>query len=220
MALIGIAGVGWDGVEDRIEVGHLDERLADGRYLAYTGIISVSFAGLFAWISGCSFVLQQIYGLNPFEFGVAFGVSCAGYLVGTLIAAKLVMQAGTMGQGGVIFMLDMGEPVRIVDLARNLIELSGLRPNVDIDITFTGSAPVGWGIRQRAPRKRVNLELGNATPVMYRAASEHRNAAARPKSSGRPTVRVGVAAAMASRSAPSSASRSVAWNPEIGRAHV
>ena len=56
-------------------------------------------------------------------------------------AVQLVMQAGTMGQGGEIFMLDMGEPVRIVDLARNLIELSGLRPNVDIDILFTGLRP-------------------------------------------------------------------------------
>jgi FlaA1/EpsC-like NDP-sugar epimerase len=56
-------------------------------------------------------------------------------------AVQLVMQSGTMGKGGEIFMLDMGEPVRIVDLARNLIELSGLRPNVDIDITFTGLRP-------------------------------------------------------------------------------
>jgi DHA1 family bicyclomycin/chloramphenicol resistance-like MFS transporter len=75
---------------------------ADGRYLAYLGIIAFSFAGLFAWISGSSFVLQQIYFLNPFEFGVAFGVSSAGYLVGTLIAAKLVMRAGigaTIGVG-------------------------------------------------------------------------------------------------------------------------
>ena len=78
------------------------EFLTDGRYLAYLGIITCSFAGLFAWISGSSFVLQQIYGLNPFEFGVAFGVSCAGYLIGTLIAAKLVMRAGiglTIGVG-------------------------------------------------------------------------------------------------------------------------
>jgi DHA1 family bicyclomycin/chloramphenicol resistance-like MFS transporter len=76
--------------------------LADARYLAYLGILCCSFAGLFAWISGSSFVLQQIYGQSPFEFGVAFGVSCAGYLVGTLIAAKLVMRSGlgfTIGVG-------------------------------------------------------------------------------------------------------------------------
>jgi DHA1 family bicyclomycin/chloramphenicol resistance-like MFS transporter len=76
--------------------------LADSRYLVYLGIITFSYAGLFAWISGASFVLQELYSLDPFEFGLAFGVSCAGYLVGTLIAAKLVMHSGigtTIGVG-------------------------------------------------------------------------------------------------------------------------
>jgi hypothetical protein len=56
-------------------------------------------------------------------------------------ASQLVLQASTMGQGEEIFVLDMGEPVRIVDLARNLIRLSGLRPDVDIAIEFTGVRP-------------------------------------------------------------------------------
>jgi len=53
-------------------------------------------------------------------------------------AAQLVLQAGAMGNGGEIFILDMGEPVRILDLAKEAINLSGLRPFVDIDIIFTG----------------------------------------------------------------------------------
>jgi len=53
-------------------------------------------------------------------------------------AAQLVLQAGAMGRGGEIFILDMGEPVRIVDLAKAAITLSGLRPFVDIEIVFTG----------------------------------------------------------------------------------
>jgi FlaA1/EpsC-like NDP-sugar epimerase len=56
-------------------------------------------------------------------------------------ASQLVMQAGAMGDGGEIFILDMGEPVRIVDLARDLITLSGLRPNEDIEIKFSGVRP-------------------------------------------------------------------------------
>jgi FlaA1/EpsC-like NDP-sugar epimerase len=53
-------------------------------------------------------------------------------------AAQLVLQAGAMGQGGEIFILDMGNPVRILDLAKSAITLSGLRPFSDIDIVFTG----------------------------------------------------------------------------------
>lgn len=56
-------------------------------------------------------------------------------------AAQLVLQAGAMGQGGEIFILDMGKPVRILDLAEEMITLSGLRPYVDMDIVFTGLRP-------------------------------------------------------------------------------
>lgn len=56
-------------------------------------------------------------------------------------ASRLVLQAGAMGQGGEIFILDMGEPVKIVDLARDLITLSGLRPDEDIEIRFSGVRP-------------------------------------------------------------------------------
>lgn len=56
-------------------------------------------------------------------------------------ASQLVLQAGAMGEGGEIFILDMGEPVKIVDLARDLITLSGLRLDEDIEITFSGIRP-------------------------------------------------------------------------------
>lgn len=56
-------------------------------------------------------------------------------------ACDLVLQAGTMGKGGEIFVFDMGEPVKIIDLARRMIKLSGLEPNVDIKIIYTGLRP-------------------------------------------------------------------------------
>lgn len=56
-------------------------------------------------------------------------------------ACQLVLHAGAIGEGGEIFVLDMGEPVKIVDLATEMIRLSGLRPNVDIELRFTGLRP-------------------------------------------------------------------------------
>jgi FlaA1/EpsC-like NDP-sugar epimerase len=56
-------------------------------------------------------------------------------------AAQLVLQAAATGHNGDVYILDMGEPVRVVDLARDLIRLSGLEPDVDVAIAFSGVRP-------------------------------------------------------------------------------
>ncbi len=72
-------------------------------------------------------------------------------------AAQLVLQAAATGQGGQIFLLDMGEPVKIVDLAKQMITLSGFRPGEDIDIVFTGVRP-GEKLFEELRIKGENIE--------------------------------------------------------------
>ena len=56
-------------------------------------------------------------------------------------ACELVLQAGTMGKGGEIFVFDMGDPVKIKDLAIKMIKLSGYEPDIDIKLVYTGLRP-------------------------------------------------------------------------------
>ena len=56
-------------------------------------------------------------------------------------AAQLILQAGAMGKGGEIFILKMGEPIRIADLAHSMIRLSGYEPGKDIEVVVTGMRP-------------------------------------------------------------------------------
>jgi MFS transporter, DHA1 family, multidrug resistance protein len=77
--------------------------MKNSAFLAHLGIVTCSFMGLFAWISGASFVLQDLYGLSALEFGVAFAVGSGGYMLGTVLAAGIVTHIGldrTMGLGG------------------------------------------------------------------------------------------------------------------------
>ncbi|HED04905.1 MAG TPA: polysaccharide biosynthesis protein [Candidatus Fraserbacteria bacterium] len=63
------------------------------------------------------------------------------YMMAISEAVALVLQAGALGQGGEVFVLDMGRPVKILDLARELIRFSGYEPEVDIPIVFSGARP-------------------------------------------------------------------------------
>ncbi len=86
-------------------------------------------------------------------------------------ACQLVLEAGAIGEGGQICVLDMGEPVKIVDLATNLILLSGLRPEEDIKLEFTGMRPgeklyeeVSTLLEDTVPtaHEKIRIFLGNA----------------------------------------------------------
>ena len=70
-------------------------------YLAYLGIAAASYAGLFVWISAAAFVLQDLYGLNPFDFGIAFALGSIGYMTGSALAARVVVTVGVDGVLGI-----------------------------------------------------------------------------------------------------------------------
>jgi DHA1 family bicyclomycin/chloramphenicol resistance-like MFS transporter len=63
-------------------------------FLAHLALVTLSYAGLFAWLSGASFVLQDLYGLTAFEFGFAFAGGSLGYVLGTTLATRLVVRYG------------------------------------------------------------------------------------------------------------------------------
>jgi len=63
-------------------------------FLAHVGIVICAFGGLFAWISGSSFVLQDLYALTALEFGLAYAVSSGGFLLGAWLATRLVVRIG------------------------------------------------------------------------------------------------------------------------------
>jgi MFS transporter, DHA1 family, multidrug resistance protein len=74
-------------------------------YRAYLVLASTSYAGLFVWISGASFVLQELYDLSPLEFGVAFAIGSVGNIAGAACAAALVVRYGidrTLGIGSAV----------------------------------------------------------------------------------------------------------------------
>lgn len=87
-------------------------------------------------------------------------------------AVHLVLQAASMGQGGEVFMLNMGQQVRILDLAEDLIKLSGLEPYRDIDIAFTGIRP-GEKLREDLWEEGMQFEPTQHAEI-FRAAEEEK----------------------------------------------
>lgn len=70
-------------------------------YLAYLGITAASYAGLFVWISAAALVLQDLYRLSPFDFGIAFALGSVGYMAGSALAARVVVTTGLDGVLGI-----------------------------------------------------------------------------------------------------------------------
>jgi DHA1 family bicyclomycin/chloramphenicol resistance-like MFS transporter len=106
-----------------------------GSFLAHLGIATACYAGLFAYISGSSFVLQGLYGLSPLAFGLYYGVTSLGFIAGTLIGAKLVVRhgfnwtiglgAGALASGGLLLIVGVGlAPSSIVAFAAPMMIFS------------------------------------------------------------------------------------------------
>jgi FlaA1/EpsC-like NDP-sugar epimerase len=95
-------------------------------------------------------------------------------------ACQLVLQSSTMGKGGEIFVLDMGEPVRIVDLAHKLILLSGLQPDHDIKVVFSGVRPgeklfeeLNTLDENMVPTYHEKIKIFSGTTIPWSAMEEH-----------------------------------------------
>ena len=83
-------------------------------------------------------------------------------------ACTLVLEAATLGEGGEIFIFDMGQPVKILDLARNMIRLAGFQPDKDIQITFTGLRPGEKLYEEVLNQKEVTLPTANSKIMIAR----------------------------------------------------
>ncbi|MBQ7632121.1 MAG: polysaccharide biosynthesis protein, partial [Paludibacteraceae bacterium] len=83
-------------------------------------------------------------------------------------ACTLVMEASTLGNGGEIFVFDMGKPVKILDLARNMIRLAGYTPDKDIDIVFTGLRPGEKLYEELLNQKETTLPTSNEKIMIAR----------------------------------------------------
>jgi FlaA1/EpsC-like NDP-sugar epimerase len=95
-------------------------------------------------------------------------------------AAQLVLQACSLGRGGEIFVLDMGQPIKIVDLAEQLIRLSGLRPEQDIRIEFTGMRPgeklyeeINMGDEDMLPTPHKKIKVFSGARLPWEQMSLH-----------------------------------------------
>jgi MFS transporter, DHA1 family, multidrug resistance protein len=107
-------------------------------FLARLGILTACYVGLLVWVSGASIVLQGVYGLTPMLFGVAFACSSAGFLLGSNIAARIVMRLGlhhiigigtaVMATGGLIMAADvaLGDNHVVLLVGSMMIYLVGL----------------------------------------------------------------------------------------------
>lgn len=85
-------------------------------------------------------------------------------------AVQLVLQAATLASTGDVYMLDMGDPVKIIDLARDLIRMSGLRPDVDIPIKIVGMRP---GEKLHEQLWREDAEISKTSfPYVYRVKAK------------------------------------------------
>ena len=110
-------------------------------FLANLGILTATFVGLLAWVSGAPIVMQGIYGLSPLKFGATYAVGAGGYMLGTTIASRIVMRLGldrTVGIG--VAVQAFGGLAMVLIVALDLAHVAWLVGSMTIYLTGMGLA--------------------------------------------------------------------------------
>jgi len=143
--------------------------------LAYVGMMAVGFAGVFAWISGSSFVLQEIYGLTALAYGLAFAAASGGYLLGNAIATRIVTRIGidrTIGIGSCALALGgLGAVAAVLLGGASAVPLTAAMALFAVGMGLTQPQTIAGAMMPFPERAGTASSLLGVTQMLFAAAT-------------------------------------------------